>query len=43
MPSDESQIQITAGDEISVIRKDPSGWWYGETVDGEAGWYNFTI
>lgn len=41
VPSDDSQLKFVAGDELAVLQTDPSGWWYGESLNGSSsGWYD---
>ena len=34
----EGDLNVEAGDFISVLKKNISGWWFAESDDGETGW-----
>lgn len=36
---DKDEMSVRCGDRIKVLKKDPSGWWYGQNPRGEKGFF----
>ena len=36
---DKDEMSVKCGDRIKVLKKDPSGWWYGQNPRGEKGFF----
>ena len=36
---DKDEMSVRCGDRIRVLKKDPSGWWYGQNPSGEKGFF----
>ena len=37
--NDKDEMSVLCGDRIRVLKKDPSGWWYGENPSGQKGFF----